>query len=159
MKRKLQIKKSFSAPALFVVAAFLFAVWGANKYLKLNLSHKLLNKSLWPVEFMPLEEVCRRYGDQALDEEKFRMAGDNEPIRSKMACSLLKNQKKYVGKDILEIREIFGDWTGHFFNESFPAYLIDSAEKHGKNSWQLLFLLNHKEKISKIVVHKNCCYR
>ena len=111
---------------------------------------------LWKMEIMPVDEVCRRFGSaQPFDEAKFKSAGDNEPAKAQMICSLLKNPEKYINKDSLEIRKALGDYTGHFFSESFPAYVIYSAKNEKESSWQLLFLLGKNEKISKIVVHKN----
>ncbi len=113
----------------------------------------------WRGELMSLKTVCERWGEESLDIAKFKLSEDNEPVRAKMTCSLLKNQKKYIGIDSGEIRKIFGDPTGHYFSDMFPAYIIESAKTREKDSWQIVFLINRKEQISKIVVHKNCCYR
>lgn len=74
-----------------------------------------------------------------------------------MTCSLLKNQKKFIGKWYYEIRDLLGPHSGYYFSEFFPTYLIESAKKKGKDSWQIVFLLDRKQKISEIIVHKNCC--
>ena len=75
-----------------------------------------------------------------------------------MTCSLLKNQKKYIGLDSLEIRKRLGDYSGYFFSESFPAYIINDPTEKDRNVWQILFFVDGEHKVSKIVVHKNCCY-
>ncbi len=113
----------------------------------------------WRGELMSLKTVCQRWGEEPLDIAKFKLSEDNKLVRAKMACSLLKNQKKYIGIDRGEIRKIFGDYTGHYFSDMFPTYIIEIAKKRGQDSWQIVFLINRKEQISKIVVHKNCCYR
>lgn len=130
-------------------AAFAAALLGGGAYVASK-------QSLWKMEIMPIKEVCRRFGDdQPFDEAKFKSSEDNEPERAKMACSLLKNPEQYINKDSLEIRAALGGYTGHFFSESFPAYVIYSAKNERESSWQLLFLLGKNEKISKIIVHKN----
>ena len=76
-----------------------------------------------------------------------------------MACDLLKNQKQYIGKSISEIREIFGPYSGYYFSDMFPTYFIEIARTRQEDSWQIVFLIDRKEKISEIIVHKNCCDR
>lgn len=121
---------------------------------------KLTKNYIRPVEFMGLKKACLRWGEQPLDEAKFKTSGEDRSLRAKMTCSLLKNQKKYIGMDNYKIREILGPPSGYFFSEAYPTYLINKAgERGGDDVWQLLFLIDKDQKISKIVVHKNCCYR
>ncbi len=53
-------------------------------------------KHFWRGEILPAAEVCAKWGEAILNVEKFK-DGD-EKLGSKMACSLLKNQKLYIGK-------------------------------------------------------------
>lgn len=131
--------------AIFAVALLSVGYIAAKRYLR-------------PMEFMSLKKVCLRWGDQPFDEAKFKDSGEKRSIRAKMACSLLKNQEKYIGMNNYKIKEILGPPSGRFFNEMFPTYLINKAEKLGEDVWQLLFWIDSNRKISKIVVHKNCCY-
>ena len=108
-------------------------------------------------ETMSIQKVCKRWGKTPFDLEKFKSASNNEFIRAQMACSLLKKQKQFRGKDRVEIRSIFGDYDGHYFSDMFPTYMIEIAKKRGEDSWQIVFLIDRKEKISEIIVHKNCC--
>ena len=134
-------------------------IWSVGILLIVSISIVYAGKKYFnPRKFMSLKEVCKRYGTKPLNITQFKMAGEDRTIRAKMACSLLKNQKKYIGLDSSEIRQIFGDYSGYYFNESFPTYLINHAEKKGQDVWQILFLIDKEQKISKIVVHKNCCY-
>ncbi len=139
------MKKIFLISGVFIVfcIALIYAV--AKIYLR-------------PMEYMSLKKVCRRWGDRPFDEAKFKTAVENRTIRAKMTCSLLKNQKMYIGLDSLEIRERLGDYSGYFFSESFPAYIINEATEEDRNVWQILFFVDEDHKVSKIVVHKNCCY-
>ena len=123
----------------------------------LSVGYAGMKKKFWSAEFMKMKEVCSRWGEQPLDEAKFKAAGDNRSTRAEMACSLLKNQKKYKGKSINQIKQIFGPPDGWFFNEAFSAYLINKPEKKGDDVWQILFLIDRHRNMSKIVVHKNCC--
>lgn len=114
-------------------------------------------KHFWRGEILPAAEVCAKWGEAILNVEKFK-DGD-EKLRSKMACSLLKNQKLYIGKTRSDIRRAFGDHDGFYFSDMFPAYMIETAADRSQNSWQLVFFLDRKELISEIAVHKNCCDR
>ena len=120
-------------------------------------------KHFWRGETMSLKKVCKTWGSAPLDIAKFKQAEKEETeeaedtTRAKMACSLLKNQKKYIGKDTSEIRNLFGDYTGHYFIDMSPAYIIGGTDKKDTNTWQIVFLINRHIKISKIIVHKNCC--
>lgn len=111
----------------------------------------------WPRKTMKAQKVCKRWGEKAFELEKFKKARDNELKRAQMACSLLKQQKKFVGKHRGEIKKMFGDYDGHYFSNFFPTYIIESAKKKAEDTWQIVFLIDRKEKISKIIVHRNCC--
>ncbi len=110
-------------------------------------------------ETMPLLKVCERWGERKFEISSFK-SGD-ESVKASMTCDLLKNQKQFIGINNTKIRSILGDYDGHYFSESFPTYIIRTAtsiEDGKKNgTWQLLFLLDRKQNISEIVVHKNCC--
>ena len=139
------MKKAILILGAFIVFSFVLAYGAAKLYLR-------------PVAYMSLKKVCKRWGDQPLDEAKFKSAGEDRSVRAKMTCSLLKNQQRYIGLDSLEIRKRLGDYTGYFFSESFPAYVINRAEEKDRNVWQILFFVDGEHKVSEIVVHKNCCY-
>ncbi len=139
------MKKIFLSAGIFIAFCAAIAYGAAKMHLR-------------PMEYMSLKKTCRRWGEQPFNEEQFKAAGGDRAVRAKMTCSLLKNQKKYIGLDSLEIRKRLGDYTGYFFSESFPAYMINSAAEKDKNAWQILFFVDGEHKVSEIVVHKNCCY-
>ena len=139
------MKKIFLSLAVFISLGLVIA-YGAKKIY------------LQPIKFMSLKKVCKRWGELPLVVEEFRTSGENRAVRAKMACSLLKNQEKYIGMESQKVREIFGPQSGYFFSESFPTYLINKATKKDRNVWQILFFVDGERKVSKIVVHKNCCY-
>ena len=119
---------------------------------------KSSSKHFWYGDLMGEKTVCERWGEQALDVKKFKLAGEGSSLRAKMTCSLIKNKKKFLGKDSGEIRKLFGAYDGHYFSDMIPTYLIEIASKKGQDSWQIVFAIDRHEKISDIFVHKNCCY-
>lgn len=114
-------------------------------------------KHFWRGETMKIKEVCKKWGQTPFNENEFRKG--NEAVRARMACSLLHNQKKYLGKDRSEIRRKLGDHDGFYFSDMFPAYMIQSAKSKEEDSWQIVFFLNRNEKVSEVMAHKNCCDR
>ena len=110
-------------------------------------------------EFMDVGEVCARWGEGPLDLAAFRAAAGDEPARAAMACSLLRSQDDYAGMPVSEIRRLFGEFEGHFWNEVQPTYLIEIAETKADDSWQIVFLHDRERRVTTIVVHKNCCGR
>src|SRR5262245_56259442 len=77
-------------------------------------------KHFWRGETMSVGKACQRWGEMKLDATGFR--NGNEEVRSKMACSILRNQNQFLGKDRSEIRKILGDYDGFYFSDMFPAY-------------------------------------
>ena len=112
-------------------------------------------KQLWRGKLMATSEVCKRWGEAPFDAETFKVSTAEK--RAAMSCSLLKNQKTFIGKDISEIRTILGDHDGYYFSDMYPAYLIQIGKNKTEETWQLVFMINKDEDIKEIVVHKNCC--
>ena len=134
------MKKTF---LIFIICSLVsFGIFAATKH-------------FWRGEIMPLDKVCAKWGKDPFDIIKFKNGTEKE--RSQMTCSLIKNYKTFIGKDRAEIRKTFGDFDGFYFSDMFPAYMIETAKAHGEDSWQIVFMLNKKEAVSDIVVHKNCC--
>lgn len=111
-------------------------------------SHPWLGKSL------PAEEAKKRWGSEQFDETKFKNA--DQKTRAKMAYSVLK-AKNLIGLSASEVRSRLGTFDGHYFSESYPTYLIQTAEKAGEESWQLVFILDKDRKTKEVIIHKNCC--
>ena len=108
-------------------------------------------------DYLGVEEVCRRWGEQPLDIAAFRSAEGDESTRAGMACALLKAQDDFVGMHRLEVTPLFGIPTGYYNTEFIPTYLIETAMTLAGDSWQIVFLIGSDGKVSRIVVHKNCC--
>ena len=108
-------------------------------------------------DLMSVDKVCKRWGEKPFNLQQFKSAGNNESLRAGMACSLLKNQQKYLGLESHKIRALFGDYSGFYFSDIYPTYFIDRAKTMEEDTWQLVFLIDRQRKTSQIVVHKNCC--
>lgn len=111
-------------------------------------------KKFFRGEEMNLSEVKKQYGDSKFDVTKFRTGTTAE--RGKMAYSLITS-KYYIGKSVSDVRTDLGSPNGYYFSDSYPAYHIDENWKIGKDTWQILFLIDRKDNIKEVVVHKNCC--
>ena len=118
----------------------------------------LWSGNMW-TDFMSTEEVCQRWGNQPLNVEQFKSAGEDETVRARMACSLLTHQSQYIGKDVTDIYNTFGPAEGYYVSEGYPAYLIETARTRAPDSWQIVFLADSGWQVSAIVVHRNCCDR
>lgn len=136
-------------------------IYGSVITFSLTLSFYVMAKHFWRGEVMSQKKVCQRWGHKKFDVLKFKNAKSDkdESVRAEMACSLLKSQKKFIGKPSYEIQKILGESTGYYFSDYYPSYMIDSAQKKGQDSWQIVFLIDRKRYISEVVVHKNCCDR
>lgn len=110
----------------------------------------------WRGEEMSLSRIEKKWGQGNFSAEKFKI-GDKQ-ARANMAYSLIKH-KKYIGKNILEIREDLGDFDGYYFSDVYPAYLINEPVTKGDDVWQIVFLLDKNKLVSSVIVHKNCCYK
>ncbi len=108
-------------------------------------------------DYLSVSEVCRRWGERPLDIAEFRAAEEDESVRAAMACSLLKNQDDFFGMHHLEVSPLFGNFSGYYYTELYPTYLIEVAETTNQDTWQIVFLLGRDRTVSEVVVHKNCC--
>ena len=77
-------------------------------------------------------------------------------VRAQMAFSLIKG-KSFVGRTTEEVKNTLGNFTGYFWSNSVPAYLIDEGWTKNLDSWQIVFLIDDSGKVKEVKVHKNCC--
>lgn len=130
-------------------------IWVAMCLMVLASGGYVAAKHFWRGETLSARQVKEKWGDASFQADTFR-AGSEE-TRAKMAYDLMKNSKKFIGKDRAEIRAILGDFDGFYFSDMFPTYIIATAKKAGDSTWQIVFILDRNEKVSEIIVHKNCC--
>lgn len=109
----------------------------------------------WRGSLMSLSQAEKRWGKEKFEINSFR-TGDVK-IRSKMVYSLVSDEKKFFGKTVYEIRELLGTPDGFYFSDIFPAYMVERGTTREDESWQIVFLLDRQQKVSKIIIHKNCC--
>ena len=126
-------------PALIPIFAMAFWVYASNPWLGKTLG---------------ADQVKQRWGQEGFDATKFKNGDQN--LRARMAFSLMTSEK-LIGLSVSEVRERLGKFDGHYFSESFPTYLIQTAKKKGEESWQIVFLIDVEKKTKEIIVHKNCC--
>jgi hypothetical protein len=77
-------------------------------------------------------------------------------IRASMTVDIITG-KKFIGMDIKDVKTLLGRPTGYFWNDSFPAYILNEGWKDNDSTWQIIFLPDHNGKVTNVVVNKNCC--
>lgn len=127
---------------LFVMGFLALFVYGSISIAKFK----------WRGETLSVAEVRARWGSELFDAAKFK-AGDYK-VRAKMAASILKD-KPVVGMSIDRIRPLLGNWDGYYFNDAFPAYIIQDGQIEHGETWQLVFVFDQNRKIKEIFVNKN----
>lgn len=115
----------------------------------------VIAQHFWRGPTMSVSDVKKKWGDKKFDIDSFKNGTVNE--RSSMAYDLLKRQKEFKGKFYFKIRKLLGDYSGHYFSDMYPTYIIQEGKTHEEETWQLVFLIDRNEKIKEIIVHKNCC--
>jgi hypothetical protein len=114
-------------------------------------------KHFWRGETMSAADIEKKWGKSSFDASRFK--GGDYKVRASMAASLLSNPRKYIGVDRSIVREQLGDFDGFYFSDMFPTYIIELGKNHEEDTWQIVFVLGREEKVSDIIVHKNCCDR
>jgi hypothetical protein len=104
--------------------------------------------------FMSVAAAKQRWKEKAFDASKFKSGTAKE--RAAMATNLISS-KKLLGKTPKEIQVLLGGFSGFFWSDYIPAYLIEEGWSQGKDTWQLVFLLNDQGLVNEVRIHKNCC--
>ncbi len=105
-------------------------------------------------KFLTLQEIKKRWGEKPFSPNAFKAA----PVKEKaaMAHDLIK-RKTLIGKTAPEIKAFLGPTSGYFWSERIPTYFIEEGWGEQKDSWQLVFIIDEKERVTDVRVHKNCC--
>lgn len=111
-----------------------------------------LAKSFWRGETLTAIQVEKKWSKQELNVSLFK--NGDYGVRAQMAAALLKQQSQFYGLNLSEVREKFGMPDGFYFTDIYPAYIIQMKPK---DVWQIVFLLDKKNLVNEIIVHKNCC--
>lgn len=112
-------------------------------------------RNFWRGTFMDFDLIGQKWGKATFDLSKFKTGVADE--KAKMTFDLIKNKQKYIGKSTIEIRDSFGRFSGHYFSEVYPTYIIQRYSDKKPETWQIVFMINVDRKVTDIVVHKNCC--
>ena len=105
-----------------------------------------------PVLSMP--DAQKQFGDMKFDEAKFKASPTSE--RAKMAADLIR-KKTFIGASYATVKEKLGDYTGYFWNDAIPTYILNEGSDKDEDVWQLVFLPGHNGKVSEVIINKNCC--
>jgi hypothetical protein len=104
---------------------------------------------------LSLGMVEKKWGSQPFTPETFKSATMTQ--RATMSASLLRQKPKFLGVHRSEIRKMLGDYSGYYRSGMYPTYLIQEAKTLKEEAWQIVFVINADEKVTDIIVHKNCC--
>lgn len=107
-------------------------------------------------DFMSPSDARKRWGHEKFDPEKFKN-GDTK-VKASMAASLIES-KSLLNKPLPEVKDILGEYSGHYWNDDIPTYIIEEGWRADKDTWQLVFLPDKDRKVKEIKIHKNCCDR
>ena len=148
-----RMKKTLLCTAALTLLMATLGIFAMVVLLVLHASHL---DDRWTA-FKSINRVCEKWGEQPLDVTAFKSASDDEAVRAAMACSLIRNQKDYIGLEHGQIRQLFGSPDGFYVSDYYFAYIIESGRSTEEDSWQIVFLTGRRGNVSEIVVHKNCC--
>ncbi len=104
--------------------------------------------------FMTLPTAKQRWKEKPFNAGQFRSG--NTKARASMAVSLIAG-KTLLGKTPEQVRATIGEFSGFFWSDSIPAYLIEEGWAEKKDTWQLVFLLDDRGRVNDVKIHKNCC--
>jgi len=111
--------------------------------------------SFWPGKSLNPEAVREKWGNEKFEAKRFHDGGAK--VRATMTYDLLMKQKEFIGKTAAEIRSLLGNFSGFYFSDAYPTYLIDKGKQKGDDVWQIVFLIDKSRHVTEIIVHKNCC--
>ncbi|GEM_PF-3327403 len=104
--------------------------------------------------FMAVAAAKQRWKEKTFDAGKFKSGTVQE--RAAMATNLISS-KKLLGKTPEEIRVLLGSFSGFFWSDYIPAYLVEEGWTQKRDTWQLVFLLSDHGLVNDVRIHKNCC--
>lgn len=112
--------------------------------------------TFWGAVFLDYKEAKKKWGDIEFNASKFKSADEKE--KGAMAANAIKI-KKFVGKDMLEVRKELGVPNSYFFSDTIFAYAITESTEN-REAWHLIFVPDEKlEKVKEVKIHKKCCYK
>jgi hypothetical protein len=106
-------------------------------------------------DYMSLSDAQKKWGHRTFSIESFKSGSISD--RASMAVSLVEHKAQFLGKTPKDIRKMLGGFTGYFWSERVPTYIIEEGWKNKKDTWQLVFLLSSDSAVDDVKIHKNCC--
>ncbi len=104
--------------------------------------------------FMRLPVAKARWKESPFNAMQFKSG--NTKVRASMAVNLIL-KRKLIGKTPEQVRELLGNFSGFFWSDAIPAYLVEEGWNEKKDTWQLVFLLDDGGRVNEVKIHKNCC--
>lgn len=105
-------------------------------------------------KFLTANEAKKRWGQKPFAAQAFKDGSAKD--RAPMVYDLIL-KREFVGKTASEVKAQLGPTSGYFWSERVPTYLIEERWAEKKDTWQLVFLIDEKERVKKVRIHKNCC--
>ena len=127
----------------------IFFVGGLLSAMGFAANHFWFGKTLSPTQ------AEARWGKGEFITDRFKSGKPDE--RAKMAVSLVKEKKLWIGKEVKEVRQKLGSHDGYYFTDWIPAYLIQVGKSQKEETWQIVFLPDNDYKVKDIIIHRNCC--
>lgn len=108
---------------------------------------------IWFGKKMTVEKAEARWGREDFDTARFKSGGIK--TRSKMASSIVRNKRNWIGKRLTDVRKELGSHDGFYFTDTVPAYLISWGEKPEDEIWQIVFLPDTDYLVKDIIIELN----
>jgi hypothetical protein len=103
-------------------------------------------------EYMSIAEAKKRWGETKFTTEAFKNSPEEQ--RGKFIASLI-NSKYGLGKTAQQIKNELGAFSGFFWRDSIPVYIVDRKSKTDGKTWQIVFLTNEKGIVIDVKIQNN----
>lgn len=103
---------------------------------------------------MSLSSAKQRWKEKPLNATRFKSG--STAVRAEMAVGIISG-KNFLGRSSEEVRTTLGNFSGFFWSDYVPAYIIEEGWGKGRDTWQLVFLLDDDGRVNDVRIHKNCC--
>ena len=131
-------KRVFGLIALFVVASGIYLYFDLRDFLGLTT--------------LSLTTAEKTWGTKEFSPERFKNGSKEE--RAAQTVSLIRSNR-YVGNELKAVTSELGPHDGYYNSDEIPVYSL--PELNGAH-WEMVFLPDDKGRVSRIIIHKGCCY-
>ncbi len=103
---------------------------------------------------LSVSEAEVKFGKEAFEKESFKTS--STASRGKMAADLIK-RKAFINLSFADVKKDLGEYTGYFWNDQIPTYVLNEGTEANSDVWQLVFLPGKDGRVSELIINKNCC--